>query len=183
MTQTLLALLAPGSVEAEVGRVQQAIFAGHGLVSSIALPPLVPIAFLADGKPGCGLLAQLNAAAAAPYRIVLAGLAWQNGWLFLGVDTGGVWGSLRAAALSAQAAGGAAEPPGLFSAFEGFFLGCIEAESGQRQLIRPRVPEVRFTSSVLALMRIDAAGPGGAWWREVSTEVLEELPLRGRRRS
>ncbi|MGA2613552.1 MAG: hypothetical protein ABSG38_08870 [Spirochaetia bacterium] len=182
MTQTLLALLAPGSVEAEVGRVQQAIFAEHGLVSSIALPSLMPVAFLASDEPRRGLLAELNAAVAAPYRIVFTGLSWQEGWLYLGVDSGGAWLSLRAAALAAFAheTGG---KPGLFPAFEGFFLGCAEAQAEHRGLIRPSLPAGGFTSSVLSLMRIDAAGAGGAWWREVSTEILEELPLRGRRRS
>ncbi len=42
----LLALLAPGSIEAEVVALQQAVFAEHGFVSAIALPPLVPVRFL-----------------------------------------------------------------------------------------------------------------------------------------
>jgi hypothetical protein len=33
----LLALRAPGSIEAEVGKVQQALFQEHGFVSAIAL--------------------------------------------------------------------------------------------------------------------------------------------------
>jgi len=174
MTQTLLVLLAPGSVEADVGRVQQRIFADHGLVSAVALPPLVPVAFLPAEELMHGLLAKLNASVAAPYRIRLAGLAWRDGFLYLGIDSGGVWGSLRA-----EASG---EASGLFPPFEGFFLGCAEAGAAQRGSILPPLPALGFTSSTLAVMRICAPAEGGAWWREVSTEILEEIPLRGRRR-
>ncbi|MGO9409495.1 MAG: hypothetical protein ACLQCB_01945 [Spirochaetia bacterium] len=181
MSRTLLALLAPGSVEAEVGRLQQRIFKDHGLVSSVALPPLLPVAFLPDNGPRRGFLAGLNAAVTAPYCMTLAGLAWHDGWLYLGVDSGGVWTSLRAAALSPAHAVGGAEAAGFFPEREGFFLGCIEADARQRELIQPHLPEGRFTSAALALMRIDVA-EGGAWWREVLMETLEEIPLRGKRR-
>ncbi len=174
----LLAILAPGSVEAEVGRVQQRIFAAHGLVSSIALPPLVPVAFLADRTPRPGLLAGLNASVSAPYRIAIAGLCWHEGWLYLALDSGGLWKSLRAA-LRAAAPG---ETSGLFPAFEGFFLGCAEAGEAQRQQIRPPLPTLGFTSSSLAMMRLQAAD-APAWWRRVSTEIIGEIPLRGKRRT
>jgi hypothetical protein len=181
MTRTLLALLAPGSVEAEVGRLQQSIFKDHALVSSVALPPLLPVAFLADSEPRRGFLAGLNAAVSAPYCMTLAGLSWHEGWLYLRVDSGGVWETLRAAALSAGAVDGGVEPPGFFAEAEGFFLGCIEADARERALIQPFLPEGRFTSAVLALMRFDVA-EGGVWWREVLMETLEEIPLRGKRR-
>jgi hypothetical protein len=174
MRYLLLAMLAPGSVEAEVGRVQKSIFADHGLVSSIALPPLVPVAFLAEPALHGGMLSSLNASVAAPYRIVFAGARWHEDWLYLALETGGVWGCLRAAAPP--------ESTGLFPAFEGFFLGCAEAKPAQRELVRPSLPAVGFTSSSLVIARIEASGQDGAWWREVSTEVLEEIPLRGRRR-
>ncbi len=170
----LLAILAPGSVEAEVGRVQQRIFADHGLVSSIALQPLVPVAFLADQAPRPGLLARLNASVAAPYRIAFAGLCWHEGWLYLALESGGLWSRLRAAAPE--------ETPGLFPAFEGFFLGAAEAGKGQREQIRPPLPNLGFTSSSLAMIRVKAAD-APAWWRSVSTEVMEEIPLRGKRRT
>ncbi len=173
MRHLLLAILAPGSVEAEVGRVQQRIFAEHGLVSSIALPPLLPVAFLADTAPRPGL-SGLNASVAAPYRIASAGLCWHGErWLYLALDSGGLWKSLRAAAPP--------EVPGLFPAFEGFFLGGAEATRAQRSQLSLPLPDLRFTSSSLALLRVEAADTE-AWWREVSTEIIEEIPLRGKRR-
>ncbi|MGA2764842.1 MAG: hypothetical protein ABSG17_15955 [Spirochaetia bacterium] len=169
----LLAILAPGSVEAEIGRVQERIFTDHGLVSSIALPPLVPVSFLSEAAPLRGLLSKLNRGVAAPYRISVAGLLWHDGWLYLAVDSGGLWRSLRAAAPG--------EAAGPFAVFEGFFLGCEEAGGVRREEIRPPLPAIGFTSSTLAVVRIDAGSPGTGWWRDVSTEVVDEMPLRGRR--
>lgn len=182
MTRSLVALLAPGSVEAEVGRVQQRIFHDHGFVSSVALPALVPVAFL-SGEPSAAqdqerahrdLLARLNAAVSAPYRVTLAGAQWCDGWLYLRVDSGGVWSALRAAAAANEA-------PGWFPACEGFFLGCREAGAEQRGLIQPLLPAGGFTSSRLAVVLLDAAEEAHAWWRRVSMEILDEIPLRGRR--
>jgi hypothetical protein len=188
MRRSLVALLAPGSVEAEVGRVQQRIFHDHGFVSSVALPPLVPVAFLAGEPPAAqdqdqdqdqervhrDLLARLNAAVSAPYRVMLAGAQWCDGWLYLRVDSGGVWGALRAAAAANEA-------PGWFPASEGFFLGCREAGVEQRGLIQPLLPSGGFTSSRLAVVLLDTAEEENVWWRRVSMEILDEIPLRGRR--
>jgi hypothetical protein len=175
MRRSLVALLAPGSVEAEVGRVQQGIFHDHGFVSSVALPALVPVAFLAGEPPAARtLLARLNAAVSAPYRVTLAGAQWCDGWLYLRVDSGGVWSALRAAAAANEA-------PGWFPACEGFFLGCREAGVEKRGLIQPLLPSGGFTSSRLAVVMLDASEEGDAWWRCVSMEILDEIPLRGRR--
>jgi hypothetical protein len=182
MMLTLLALLAPGSVEADVGRVQQRIFHDHGLVSSVALPPLVPVAFLAgepheaaeERRKRRNLLARLNAAVSAPYRITLTEVEWFDGWLYLRVDSGGVWPTLRAAAAADTVTD-------FFPAREGFFLGCMEAKAEERMLIKPLVPQGGFTSSRLAVALLDVAPEDGAWWRRVSVEILEEIPLRGRR--
>lgn len=176
MTHLLLAFLAPGSAEAEIGRVQQRIFADHGLVSAIALPPLAPVAFLPAEPPAArpGLLSRLNASVVAPYRVTLREACWQEGWLYLAFESGGLWESLRTAALP--------EARGLFPAFEGFFLGCGESDPALRRSIRPSLPSGGFTSSSIALVRITTGDKGDAWWREVSMETLEEIPLRGRRR-
>jgi len=184
MTLTLLALFAPGSVEAEVGRLQQSIFRAHGLVSAVALPPLVPVAFLPPpapaahdaGKERRALLPRLNAAVQAPYRISLAGAAWVDGWLYLGVESGGLWQALKAAA-------GTGESPGLFPVHPGFFLGCAEAKAKQREAIQPSLPAGAFSSSRLAVVELEVDAREGAWWRKVSLEILDEVPLRGRKRA
>lgn len=178
-TFSLVAVLPPGSVEAEVGKVQQGILAEHGLVSAAALPPLIPVASLPPGEQPGDLLRSLNASVSAPWRIRLrGGTAWHGGFLFLAVDSGGLWQALRDGSPS-----GSAETDVLLPAFEGFFLGCGEADSRLRALIHPTVPETGFTSSRLARMIIETSGPRNAWWREVSWEIVDEIPLRGRRRS
>ena len=174
----LLAVLAPGSVEAAVGRAQEAIFREHGLVSAIALPPLVPVAFLGGGEGDQlprGFLGRVERAVRAPYRFTVTGTAWEAGALFLALDSGGVWRALRAAC--AVESGG----PDLFPAFEGFFLGCVEATRAQKQSIRVEAPQARFSSASLAVARISTPASGQHWWREISCTIEEEKPLRGKR--
>jgi hypothetical protein len=179
----LLALLAPGSVEAAVCREQDAIFREHGLVSAIALPPLVPVAFLGRGLQDRaegeelprGFLGRIERAVRAPYRFTVAGMAWEGGALFLALDSGGVWRALRAAC--APETGG----PDLFPVFEGFFLGCVEATDAQRESIRAQAYGASFSSVSLALVSILTPEAGAGWWSEVSCAVEEEKPLRGKR--
>lgn len=197
----LLAVLGPGSVEAAVGRVQEAIFREHGLVSALALPPLVPVAFLGGGEGDPlprGLLGRLERAVRAPYRFTVTGTAWEGGALFLALDSGGVWRALKEACAAELAR--ASELPraselarvdesprierdgaGLFPAFEGFFLGCVEATPAQRQSIHVEAPEARFSSASLAVARISTAVEGQHWWREICCTIEEEKPLRGKR--
>jgi len=174
----LLAVLAPGSVEAAVGRAQEAVFREHGLVSAIALPPLVPVAFLRGGEGDPlprGFLGRVERAVRAPYLFTVTGIAWEAGALFLALDSGGVWGALREAC--APETGG----PDLFPVFEGFFLGCVEATDAQRESIRVQAPDASFSSASLALVSILTLEAGAGWWREVSYTVEEEKPLRGKR--
>jgi hypothetical protein len=170
----LVALIPPGSVEAEMGKVQAALFAEHGLASAQALPPLIPVAFIPE-VPARGFLADLERSVHAGWRARVAGHAWVEGWLFILADTGGLWAGLRARALAA--AGGA--PRGPFPAAEGFCLGCADAEPERRPRITPTPPELSFSSCALAIMRFES--PRDEWWRELYWETLEEKPLRGRR--
>ena len=173
----LVALVAPGSVEAEVGRLQARLFAAHGLVSAQALPPLIPVSFVATVATTRGLLLELDHCISAPWRIRVTGTQWVEGSLYLGVDSAGAWAALRT---RAQELCGV-EPHSIFPAAEGFFLGCGEAAAEERDRIRPEAPEAAFTSCVVALVRIETAYTGEGWWREVYWEIAEQKPLRGRR--
>jgi len=174
----LVAIAAPGSVEACIGRVQEGIFAEHGLASAAALPPLIPVAFLA-GPGSRGLLAAAARSVPYPLRVRTVAVSWEQGWLFLGVDSGGAWSALRACVLGAAAA--AVEP--LFPAAEGFFAGCGEAPPDRRALIAPALPPLSFSSGSLVL--VDVCCPAGRedWWRSLRWEVVEKKPLRGRRKT
>src|SRR5690349_9304533 len=62
----LVAIIAPGSVEADIGRVQEAILEVHGFLSAAALPPMVPVAFLDRFPAPRGFLRDLERSARAP---------------------------------------------------------------------------------------------------------------------
>jgi hypothetical protein len=173
----LAALIAPGSIEAALGKVQAALFRDHGFASAQALPPVVPVAFLDTLPVSPGLLRELNASVSAGWRMTLAGPVWVDGHLYAGVESGGAWTAVRARAL--QVCG--VENDCLFPVAEGFFLGCGDALPGQRPGIRPAVPEVSFSSCTIALVSVRTASEGTEWWSNVSWEVREERPFRGRK--
>jgi len=175
----LAALFAPGSIESEVGKVQAALFSEHGLASAQALPPLIPIAFLDAVRSQRELLRGMNAAVSPGWRMRLMGAVWEKGHLYARLETGGVWHTLRARALET----GEARHNCLFPAAEGFYLGCGDAPPERRSLISPTLPEKSFTSGTIALLNIRAALVGVDWWRDLSWEVVEERPLRGRKPS
>ena len=170
----LAALIPPGSVEAEIGKVQAGIFAEHGLASAQALPPLIPVAFLRNA-PVRGFLADLERSVRAGWNARAAGPAWIEGYLFVTVQTGGLWAGLRARALAET--GGDLRGP--FPAAEGFCMGCADAEPGLRARIMPAAPGLSFSSCTLSIMRFES--PREEWWRELYWETLDERPLRGRR--
>lgn len=173
----MVALAAPGSVEAALGRVQAEIFSRYGLASAQALPPLIPVAFLPLEAPTRGLLGSLNESVRAPWSIRTTGCEWAEDYLYVGIESGGAWSALRARTLETSGA----EPSGLFPIREGFFMGCGDAAPAQRDVIRPAVPPAVFSSSELVLLRIESPPGQGAWWRELYWEIVEQQPLRGRR--
>jgi hypothetical protein len=175
---TLVAIAAPGSVEACIGRVQLAIFAEHGLASAAALPPRIPVAFLAAPVPR-GLLAAAARSVSAPWRVGTTRAAWEQDWLFLGVRSGGMWTAVRDFILAAAPA--APEP--LFPAAEGFFAGCGDASPVQRALIAPAVPQLSFSSASLVHVVLGGDGGRDGWWRALRWEFVETRPLRGRRKT
>src|SRR5689334_20470852 len=95
LTVRLVAIIAPGSVEAGIGKVQAAVFKDHGFMSAVALPPAIPVAFLPPDAATKGLLRDLEQGVQAPWRMRTAGLAWEQGALYLRVSSGGIWESLR----------------------------------------------------------------------------------------
>ena len=173
----LCALIAPGSIEAEVGRVQAALFSDHGLASAQAVPPLLPVAFLDPDRVRPGLLSRLNHGVSAGWSARLAGCEWIEGHLYARVQSGGAWTALRAAAL--QECGLPAGGP--FPAAEGFYLGCAEAPPGSRDDMRPKVPPRAFHTAHLALVVLQTLAPGPRWWSNLHWEITEERPFRGRR--
>jgi hypothetical protein len=172
----LSALIAPGSIESEVGNVQANLSSEHGLASAMALPPLIPIAFLDAARVERSLLREMNQSISPGWRMRLIGAGWIGGHLFGRIDSGGAWPALRECALARCGSGGGS----LFPAAEGFYLGCSETPDETRVLINPALPELSFGSGTIALMRISAS-EDPEWWRTLSWETFEERPLRGRK--
>lgn len=177
-TFLLCAMIPPGSVEAHVGRVQQTLFSEHGLASSQAVPPLVPIAFLDPERLPAEILPLLDRSAPSGWRARLQGAEWVEGHLYARIDSGGAWSALRQAAL-AQCGMGTA---GLFPVAEGFYLGCADAPQAVRAGINPSIPPASFSSASVALIVLRTARGGPAWWSELHWEITEERPLRGRKK-
>jgi len=174
----LCAIIAPGSVEAEIGRVQAALFADCGLASAQAVPPLVPVAFLEPGRIRDGLLSRLDQRVPAGWSASLAEAGWVEGHLYARVESGGAWSALRDGAVEECGLSGS----GLFPTAEGFYLGCADAPADSRNSIRPRVEPRRFRTAQLALVVFRTMTPGPGWWNELHWEITEERPLRGRRK-
>jgi hypothetical protein len=176
-TVFLAALFAPGSMESELCGAQAALFDEHGLASAQALPPLVPIAILDPERIPRGVLKELNGSVSQGWRIRLTGALWVEGHLYAGIDSQGLWETLRTRAgewsLSGQGS--------LFPVAEGFYLGCGEASPELRSQVLPAVPGLSFGSCTIAIVRVRTSFPGPGWWRDVSWEVAEERPLRGRK--
>ena len=171
----LVAFSAPGSIEAEVVGQQARLFAEHGLASSQALPPLVPVCFLPPGRAPSVLLARVSRSAPAPIAFRSTGMRWEGGWLYLMLESAGAWRSARAEAEEASQGGGP------FPCVEGFFLGCGEASAEERGRVGLAGPDLRFTSCTVSLVRIECLGDSAGWWRQLWWEVLDERPLRVRR--
>jgi hypothetical protein len=171
----LCALIPPGSVEAEVGKVQADLFSEHGLASAEAVPPLVPISFLDPRRLQADLLSRLNAAVASGWSARLKDAGWVEGHLYARIDSAGAWSALRTCALDQ----GGIQAGGLFPAAEGFYLGCADAPPEARSGIKPLLAPRSFRSGTLVLMVLEAGAQGAQWWSELHWEITEERILRG----
>jgi hypothetical protein len=173
----LIALLPPGSVEAEVSALQNALFEEYGSPSVVALPPLIPVGFVEESPSAARHAAEgleaVCAAARSPYFFRSRGLRWQEGCLFLGLESGGAWGSLRSALGYARS--------GPFPAAEGFVLGLWDLRGEAADVPSRVVPPVGFSSCSAALLTITASWGDERWWRELYVEIAERRPLRGKK--
>jgi hypothetical protein len=181
----LVSLVPPGSVEARVGALQRRIFSETGLPSFLALPPMIPIAFL-NAEPTRESFELLGKSPHQRYRIVTAEVEREDEAIFLRVETGGLWKDLRAVVETWKVASSGRQPPGriLFPAREGFFLGCAEGElsaslpPGWHQGFS--LPLISFTSATLSLVGVSTVSGKGEWWQDVLWRVIREMPLRAR---
>jgi hypothetical protein len=165
----LIALLAPGSAEAEVSNTQNALFAGLGLVSAVAFPPMIPVGFVRE-EEAVARFNSLESGGAAPYLFSSLGLRWEGGGLFMAMESRGVWDSLRKLVAGCE--------DGPFPVAEGFILGCWEAAAETRSADLGEAPSIRFSSCSAALVTIRGAWGRREWWRELYFETTLKKPLR-----
>ncbi len=159
-----------------MSRLQQAVFAAYGLVSAVAMPPLVPVRFI---NPAGALRVPDPPGTEVPrgWRGSTTALVSTAGCLLLGLDSGGAWQGLRAD--SRYESGDS-----LFAEGEGFFLGCPSDELGIADLPPDRMPgptpAFSFSSADLAVFMIEVP-EAGPWWTRISWEIEDRRPLRGRK--
>jgi len=193
----LFGLEPPSNIARWVRQVQERLYAGWGLVSPLALPPLAPLRFASPQKPPAAeelrrLERSLTAALRGPGaprapRCRTAGCALREGALFWELEGGLEELRTLAGRLSPWPS---PEPPP-FPPWPGFFLALPEAEVDLREaaagLSLPLAAS--FTASALVLLAVRGLTPeplppavepppAPPWYRALEWEELLRLALR-----
>jgi len=159
----LLAFRAPGNIEYAVAHIQNLLFQEFSMVSSIALPPLVPLSFAENTMTEEIRLPPLPAGA-QPGRITYKTDAYfmENRSLFLGLSPYPVFE--------------AAHPwgrEGIFPVARGFYLGEIPDDRAPEDMLRilPEKPKLAWSGGYLSCMELDVQAPLSVWWEYISWKV------------
>jgi len=190
------ALLAHSNIDRAIGRIQEEIFSSFGLTSALALPPMIPLRFLA-GNPLPG--DSSRDAEPAPTARALDGLTVRTtsfrvveNALYLGAEsrlpsgrrTGstvglGVDDVLERLPLGAHVD---TDDP-LFPPAPGFFL-CVDQETcGESALLRrvaeavAPAPALHFHPLGIGIFTVEAQS-SKRWWRALSWEMQSLIRLR-----
>ncbi len=173
-------LLLPGNIERAMVDVQRGLFARTALASVMALPPLVPLAFLPPETAGDRFRAALEGLNSR-FTITGSGYVVKSGALFLDAvwDDAGLDVRRRLAGrLGEPAAAPSGCPPAQtrqpypFPPYPGILLG-----AGLPIDLRPPVepPRVRFSSFWYALIRIASTAAAERWWENCYWQVEERI--------
>jgi len=173
-------LLLPGNIERAMVDVQRGLFARTGLASAMALPPLVPLAFLPPENAGDRFHAALEGLNSR-FTITGSGYVVKSGALFLDAvwDDAGLDVRRRLAERLGEPAAAPsgcppvhARQPRPFPPYPGILLG-----AGLPIDLRPPVepPRVRFSSFWYALIRIASTAAAERWWENCYWQVEERI--------
>ncbi len=175
----IIALLPPSNVDRLVGAVQQDLFARFGLLSSIALPVMIPIRFCAMSAGASDFKACFDKLDGA-FRITATSYRKHETSLFLETtfdETGSQIWDLLAERLDELPSCPAAEP---FDTASGFYLGQMENSLSPDKIIAAleKPPAFRFISFTYALIRLELDEPPERWYRNVFWEIEQSVKVR-----
>ena len=175
----IIALLPPSNIDRLVGAVQEGLFSRFGLLSSIALPVMIPIRFCAvsvDASDFNVCFDKLDVA----FRITATSYRKHGISLFLETTFDERGAQIRE--LLAERMNGLASQPaaGPFDPVSGFYLGQKEDSLSPDDIIAALAepPAFRFTSFTYALIRLELGEPSEGWYRNVFWEIEQSIKVR-----
>ena len=193
----LFGLEPPSNIARLARQVQESLYAGWGLISPLALPPLVPLRFAAPAQPPTAEalrrlereLGQALRGPAAPRapRCRTAGCALHEGVLFWELEAE----TEPLASLAGRLSPWPAPEPPPFPPWPGFLLALPEpgADLGRAAAGLNLPPPGSFTALTLVLLgvrrltpeplaAVDPPPPPRPWYRALEWEQFLRLPLR-----
>jgi hypothetical protein len=201
MEYALLALKGPSNIEKNVRELQSTLYRHAGLTSSLALPVMIPLCFVAPNlipTKRAELRDRLRRAVGkvAP-NLRSRTVSESDGFLFWDLsprrELQRLWSSCQevfAPAFDDQADQQEFRHPDLFPVARGFFLCSLEGQPLDRAFSLPVPESLLFPAKATMLLRFhpldsDSGTTQAAddpedrpWWKSLFWEKLEEIPLR-----
>ena len=171
----ILAICPPGSMERVLNDLRATLFERWGCVSALALPPLIPLAFLADRIDPLEFSLRFMPALGAA-RFELEGFARAGGYHYLAVGGEGSGALLDAVRAAVPRSG--EHPEELFPLADGVLLAgpdLAEERIGEAVTLPA---ERRFGSYALKLYRVSVRARAECWWEFVSWRAEAAVPVK-----
>ncbi len=174
----IIALLPPSNIERVVGALQEELFAHFGLLSSLALPVMIPISFcektVGDREFGACL-----EGIDATFWISAGSFRKTGDSLFLETsfdETGAkIWNHLHERIVGLRSI--KSDAP--FELARGFFLGQKEGSQGPDEFLKVLAgPQFRFSSFSYGLVGVELGESQEAWYRHIYWEIEEIIKAR-----
>lgn len=158
------------------------LFRRFGAVSSLALPPLIPLGAWSTGAPDTEIAALLAGCARAA-RFELDGYVRHEGYLYLAVRCDALEEIRRCVAAAAgHWAEGEAEVR--LPVYPGFLMAGPDLDAGIEAIQGAGLPEEKsFRSYGLSIWAIETAAPPERWWDQVGWDELVHVPVKSNGRA
>lgn len=157
------------------------LFRRFGAVSSLALPPLIPLGPWCAEAPDTEIAARLATCARAA-RFELAGYERHQGYLYLAVRCDALE-PIRRCVMGA--AGDPAGPPRIeLPAYPGFLMAGPDLDAPIEVIREAGLPAERsFRSYGLTIWLVETAAPPDRWWDQVGWEETVHVPVKSNGRA